>query len=626
MNKEDLKEKNEKTKSTKEVKSEKEKSNNDIKDDKKSKKKKELNINSQEYIDEKIRKKKKRIKIAIISVIVIVLLLILCTVFAIITMLNNKIVANVTINSVDVSGLTSQEAKEKLKKELSNGLSQTLKFHNKDYEAEFTTEDLEVTYKIDETVEKAYNIGRNNNLIFNNFNVIKKFFVDENLQIDTTYNVEKLDSIVTELENNIPDKVVDYTYCIEEDELIITKGTPGNKLNKEKTKDIIIDTITNITPKKDKISNIDLPVDYVEPGDIDIEKIYEEVHTEPKDAYIEKDPFKLVVDEDGIDFAISMEEAKALLKEDKDEYIIPLKIQKANKTVNDLGEDAFPHQLSNFTTKYDASNTNRTTNLRLASNKINGTVVLPGDTFSYNKVVGKRTIENGYKEAAIYENGQVVDGVGGGICQISSTLYNAVVIANLGIVQRSNHMFTTTYADPSRDATVVYGSVDFQFKNTRKYPIKLVSSVNSGIASISVYGIKEDVEYTVKISSAKTGTIPFAVETIEDPTLEEGKQVVKQPGKLGCRSVAYKELYLNGNFVSKTLLSTDTYSSMKQIVLVGTKKVAAPASPAAPETPAAPANPSTPSAPTNPVTPENPTTPDPSPEPTPSTPDQETTE
>src|SRR5699024_8061323 len=103
---------------------------------------------------------------------------------------------------------------------------------------------------------------------------------------------------------------------------------------------------------------------------------------------------------------------------------------------------------------------NRSTNLRLASDKINGTVLLPGEEFSYNKIVGERTIEAGYKDAAIYSGGQVVDGLGGGICQISSTLYNAVVQANLEIIERSNHYFKTSYVEAGKDATVVYGQID----------------------------------------------------------------------------------------------------------------------------------------------------------------------
>ena len=121
-------------------------------------------------------------------------------------------------------------------------------------------------------------------------------------------------------------------------------------------------------------------------------------------------------DLDGIDF--DLEIAREILKENKDEYTIPLKITKANKTINDLGTEAFPYLISSFSTKYDASNKNRSTNLEIAAQKINGKVLMPGEIFSYNKVVGARTIEAGYKEAGAYSGGGVVQSVGGGICQI----------------------------------------------------------------------------------------------------------------------------------------------------------------------------------------------------------------
>ena len=129
-----------------------------------------------------------------------------------------------------------------------------------------------------------------------------------------------------------------------------------------------------------------------------------------------------------------------------------------------ISTEAFPDTLSEFSTRYAASNVNRTTNLRLAANQINGTVLMRGETFSYNDGVGERTIAAGYKEAPIYVSGRVEDGLGGGICQITTTLYNAAVFANLEIVERTNHQFVPSYVGAGRDATVVYGAIDFKFK------------------------------------------------------------------------------------------------------------------------------------------------------------------
>ena len=268
-----------------------------------------------------------------------------------------------------------------------------------------------------------------------------------------------------------------------------------------------------------------------------MENIHNEIYKEPKDAYYTQNPFTVYPSENGLDFKISIEEANNILGDQSaDEYTIPLKVLYPNVTTNMIGSEAFPDLLSSFSTKYSVGATARTTNLRLAASKINGTVLMPGETFSYNKVVGARTIAAGYKEAPIYVSGEVVDGLGGGICQITSTLYNAVVYANLEIVERTNHQFVPSYVTASRDATVVYGSLDFKFKNNRNYPIKINCSVSGGIANFQIFGLKQDDDYDVEISSYETGRTSTAL-----------------------YSEAYKILKKDGKVVNKQLLSKDTY-------------------------------------------------------------------
>ena len=542
-----------------------------VKKEKKPKKTK-VNKNTQEYLDQLMKKRKKIFVISIIVIILLFVIAIALTAFSIVASVNNKIISGVTINGVDVSGLTVNEAEEKLNKQIEETKINELNIEYEDYKNTIIRDDLNINYSVKNAVDKAYKIGRDNNIILNNFKIIGTFFSKEDIRIETSYNTEMMDSIVEDVSTKLPGLVVEYTYCIEDDELIITPGKAGIALNEEEFRNGILNRFAgNILNKDESIMKI--PVVNKEPDDIDIEKIYEEIHTEPQDAYIKKDPFEIVVDKDGVDFDISMEEAKKIVSEKgKEEYIIPLKITKAKKTVKDLGSKAFPDRLSRYSTRYDASNRDRSTNLELSAKKINGTVLLPGEEFSYNKVVGKRTIENGYKNAAVFSNGRVEDGLGGGICQISTTLYNAVLLANLEITERRNHSFVTSYEDPGRDATVVYGVQDFKFKNSRKYPVKIEASVKNGVATMTVMGIKEDVEYDVKIRAYKTATIPYKTEKRKNANLAEGKEKVIQSGTNGCKAVCYRDLYLDGKKVKTELLSRDTYSTMKRIVEVGTKK------------------------------------------------------
>ena len=525
-----------------------------------------------------IPKKSSKKKVVIIAIIIILLILAICsTVFGLANMNSDKIAQGISIGNVNVSGKTKAEAKALLEQKTETKKTEDLKIktnvkteEDKDFSGNISFEQLKLDYNIDESIEKAFQIGRDSNVVVNNFNVLKTFFQKNNSDIVYNYDQEELENQIESINGKIPGAVKESSYYVDKDEkeLVITRGEKGIRINPDIVKQEVENEIKNVDTSE---KEIDLSTEEKKPEPIDLDKVYSEVHTEPKDAYYTKDPFTLYPHVDGIDFDISMEEAKKLLEENKEEYVIPLKITKPDITTDEIGSEGFPDLLGTYKTYYNSSNKDRTTNLRLASNKIDGTVLMPGETFSYNKVVGERTIAAGYKEAPIYAGGKVVDGIGGGICQVSSTLYNAVIFANLDIVSRTNHRFVPSYVTAGRDATVVYGSIDFKFKNTRKYPIKIESSVSGGVAKVSIYGMKEEKEYDVKIETKITGSIPTKTVYEEDSTLPAGKEKVVQKGHKGTYSEAYKVVYYNGKVVSRTLLSKDKYSAMETIIKKGTK-------------------------------------------------------
>lgn len=501
--------------------------------------------------------------------IVLAIFLVLSTIFALLNVNNTRILSGIYIDTVNVSGLTKEEAKEALSNALNNNLALTIRIYNGDYETSFLPEQIEAKFDIDAAIDAAYRIGRDGSFIQNNYTILFTLLEPVSIQPTLQYNEEALNSIASSIAEKLPDKVIEPSYYVEDSNLIITKGHSGNVVDTESLKQQMITIIQNTRETK---KEIEIPVNYVECQAIDLDAIYQEVKKAPQDAYYTSDPFVVYPHVNGVDFAISLEEAKKLLEEDKEEYTIPLQSIPPAVTTNQIGTEAFPDLLSSFKTYYYESNVNRTTNLKLSASKINGTVLLPGEVFSYNQVVGKRTIEAGYRDAAIYSGGKVVDGLGGGICQISSTLYDAVVLANLEIVERSNHGFVTSYLDAGWDATVVYGAIDFKFKNSRKYPIKIVASVSNGVAEFQIFGKKEEVEYEVDIETKVIASIPFKVRYVNDSTLAAGKTKVLQGGSNGCKVEAYKVLKQNGQEVSRTLLSRDTYNAMEKIIARGTKK------------------------------------------------------
>ena len=515
---------------------------------------------------EKNRKKKRHIIIAVIVGIIIILTLFISTIFAFININNEKIIKGVSIENIDMSGLSKEEAKNKLETIYNEIKSKDINIKHNEYESTISPELIETNYDIDKAVNEADSVGKSDNIFVNNYNILFTLIWKKNINVDMSINEDVAKQTINDINVNLPDGVIESSYSVDDDELTISKGKAGVVIDENAFLEIIKYELKNIDSNGDQ--KLEIPVVNKEPEAINIEKIHDEICKEPQDAYFTKNPFAVYPEVKGISF--DLEKAKEMLKEDKDEYVIKLTITNPKVTLDKIGPEAFPDKLATFSTRYDVSDKDRTTNLELACNKINGTVVLSGDTFSYNKVVGARTAGAGYKNAKIYEAGKVVDGIGGGICQISSTLYNAVLNANLEIVERKNHQFVTSYVEPGMDATVVYGLTDFKFKNTRQYPVRVVATAKNGIATVTIYGIKEDKEYTFKFDVKRVATIPSTTEYIDDSTLPAGTEKVEQKGTNGIKTETYMTKLLNGKAISTTLVSKDTYNAMTRIIRRGT--------------------------------------------------------
>ncbi len=529
-------------------------------ENKKEKTKKENNNN-------KPKSKKKYIMLGIMIGIFVIVGILLSTIFALLNINNEKIISGVSISGVDVSGLSKEEAKGTIESLYSVKKEKEIDLKYEDYESTLNPTLMEVNYDIDKTIEEAYQIGRKENIFLSNYDILFTLIGKKNINVDMSFNEEVTKQTINDISVNLPGVVVDSNYSIEEDELIITKGKAGIVIETDKLIEQVKERLNEVNSNENLI---EIPVIQKEPEAIDIDKIHQEVYKEAKDAYYTKDPFVVYPEVEGIDFDV--EAARELLKEDKEEYVIKLTITKPKVTLDQIGSEAFPDQLATFTTRYDVSDVDRSTNLQIACQKINGKVILAGETFSYNQTLGPRTVAAGYKNGKIYSGGEVVDGIGGGICQISSTLYNTVLMANLQIVERRNHQFVTSYVPAGRDATVVYGVTDFKFKNTRQYPVRMIASAKNGIATVSLYGIKEENEYTFSFNTKTIATIPYTTQYQEDASLTAGKEVIKQKGTNGLTTETYITKMLNGKVVSTTLLSRDTYSAMTRIVIKGTKE------------------------------------------------------
>ena len=234
----------------------------------------------------------------------------------------------------------------------------------------------------------------------------------------------------------------------------------------------------------------------------DFQKIHDELAVEPADAYFNED-FSIVPEVNGCWFEVAEAEDLWKAAQPGDVVEVPLDLTYPENTEESLSAMLYRDKLGSQTTYYTWSNDNRISNINLVAEKLNGHIMLPGEVFSYNEYVGQRTKEAGFLEAGAYDNGEVVQEVGGGICQVSSTLYCATMYAQLETVERTNHYFKVDYLDYGLDATVSWPKPDFKFKNCRDYPIKLVAYCNNEekALTIEIWGTDVDGSYVTLRSS-----------------------------------------------------------------------------------------------------------------------------
>ena len=504
-------------------------------DNKKTFSEEPLNEEDNIETDEDYKSHKSKSVLSIILIILSVFLVLVLIAFGALTFYNyknkNVIAKGVSINSIDLSYCTKDEAKERINNYYTEQLLNDITLVYNDYKTFIKTAEIELNYDIDSAVDYAFSYGKNGNVFQDDYHILASLIKNKNITPVYTLNQELLTKFLNNISTELPGAIIESSHYIDGNKLIITKGTPGNVVNIESTTNNIKSQLTNLSYINNPIT---IEVKTQTPKDINVEEIYKDIHKEPKDAYYTKDPYSIFPSENGIDFKISIDEVKQLVQNSEAECEVPLKVLYPNVTTNMIGQEAFPDLLGSFSTNY-VSNPDRTTNLRLAANKINGTVLMPGEVFSYNGIVGERTISAGYKNAAIYQNGEVVDGLGGGICQISTTLYNAALFANLEMVELYNHQFVPSYVTAGRDATVVYGVKDFKFKNSRKYAIKITCSVSGGVAKFQIWGVKEPTEYDVSVYANVSRTASY------------------------IKATTYRTLKLNGETVKTEKIANSTY-------------------------------------------------------------------
>jgi vancomycin resistance protein YoaR len=521
--------------------------------------------------------KHKKINYKIISLMAFILIMLVVTAQFTYTILKREgIYKGVYIENINIGDMTTGEAENVLNSAFQDkigSLDVTLKSKSSSQVIKYS--DLNLSYDIKGAVDEAYSVGRTGNIFKRLHDIYKAGKNGTQFSLPISYDREKLDEAIGSYYNKTFVSVKQFDLAIQSDSVTIKSGHHGESIDKA----LLLKEIDALLQKGEE-KTIEVPVIITQPDKINVDELYSQITAEPKDAVatVENNTVKVASHVMGrkIDKSVLAGIAAQLESTENTEQVLPVTLQLPEITTDIANKAIFRDTLATYSTRFSTSNENsrnRGENIKLVVSKIAGKILSPGEVFSFNQTVGPRNEEGGFKAAHVYVSGKVVDGIGGGICQASSTLYNAVLYSDLDVVERRNHMFTVGYVPKGNDATVSYGSTDFRFKNSTRWPLKIDAKVTKDNNVIfTLIGTNETPGKEIVISPKIVKTIDFKTKYVDDPTLPAGTTKVSQEGMTGYVVDSYKITKQDGKIVSQKKLYTSTYKALEKIVLRGTKK------------------------------------------------------
>ena len=548
-------------------------------------------------------------KIVAITAATLVALVILCGLgYALAVHSGGNILPGVSVAGVDVGGMSREEAKAAVQKAVDATYgTETLTVTLPDRTLSFAPADTKVSVDVDKAVEAAWNYGRDGGI----FQTLKQSLtaatevlhtvdMGSALSIDEEYIRSTIDATAAEVKSERKDSTYEVVESEVEQpaedgkegetvketiptEVIIHVGTSDRSLDADGLYDAIMTAYMN-----NDFTPLEYTYEETRYTQVDLDALYEEMCTDMADAYYDKDKKEIVDEVEGYGFDLAAAKQKQDMAEEGTDLSITLSAVEPEVTRAKLEETLFHDVLGSADTSYPY-NPGRTTNLDLACKAINGTILNPGDVFSFNDIVGERTAAKGYQPAIAFVSGTSTPELGGGICQVASTIYYSALKADLNIVERLEHMYTVDYVPLGMDATIYWGSnVDFKFSNSTQNPIRIDAYLKDGKVHIGLVGTKES-EYTVKLDSKTISTTQWKdVTQVDESKPADYKQVTVTP-YTGYKTVTYKQyIDADGNPVSdweKVQFPNSTYQKRDRVTVIGKQEEEVPEEPTTPTEP-----------------------------------------
>ena len=540
---------------------------------------------------------------------------------------SQNIFPGVCVAGVPVGGMSRQDALSLLEENLGQVSGQvTLPLEYGHWTGEITAAAVQVDEQA--TADQAWKTGRENFILQGASYLAHQLGAEDQVGLTlawTSSGKSQLEAEMDEADLQVGGALTNATYAMEGDKLLLTKGVTGVTIDREAAEPMVMAAMTEAVSDAMQggsaaVEPVVLPAHETTPQEPDFDAMYQELHAEAKSAEIDPETLEVSDHVVGVDFDVNQAKTLFDAAAEGETVEIPLTITQPEETKEGLEGKLFRDLLGEGTSRVGGS-ANRKSNVKLSAQACNGVVLMPGEIFSYNNTTGSRTADKGYLGAPVYSGGASVEGIGGGICQTSSTIYYAVLHTPLEIVERHAHMYAVGYVPDGMDATVWYGSSDFRFKNNTNYPVKVVTESydknGSRYLTVKIYGTNEDGRYAVPQRTQYDWIAP-TTQYKADSSVPRGTTRVDsvQNAYTGLKAQTYRYIYAeDGTLLEKQDMGVSSYKMRPRTILYNpadgdpsqpASKPETPTVPETPEVPETPTTPETPSTPETPVTPEEP--------------------
>lgn len=492
----------------------------------------------------------------------------------------DNILPNVCIEGINIGGMSKKDAEEEIKAAFDYAeVPRDLCFTFGDDSKAINSRELKVSVDSKKTVENAFSVGRKGNLLYKSYKMFLSSFKKEDLSLSINFDKKLLDDIIIEMTKASEVQPAETTYALNGNRLTIIKGHGGKVVNRQTAYASLIEEI--LSPSD---SVLELKLEEIEENHTDLESFYANLTSPKKNAEYRLVNGEVVIEKEKYGITVSKNAVKAALESSESETTIDVKAEAPEVLASQLEELLFRDTLGSYSSNFATSTAARAQNVILTAERINGKILMPGDVFSYDQTIGKRTIANGYREAGVYIGNKVESGIGGGICQTSSTLYSAALYSNLEIVSRTSHSLPVSYVPLGQDATIAEGYIDLKLKNNTPYPIKIQATVTGRTVTCSFLGVKNP-DISVELVHTTTATYSPEAERVENPDIPKGYIYISNKGALGYAVSSQRIVKESGNIVKRENLVRSVYKAAPIIEEVNPSDIETPTGELKPYTP-----------------------------------------